>query len=86
MKNRRVTLMVETERLPSITRKPRSEYQHWCALCGERVKFITPDEAAYVAGVSVRAIYSQAEAGRLHFIETNEGVLRVCLNSISKQG
>lgn len=83
MKNRRVTLTVETERILSI--KPRSECQQWCARCGERVKFITPDEAAYIAGLSVRIIYAQAEAGRLHFIETAEGALRVCVNSISKQ-
>ena len=47
---------------------------------------ITANQAAIVAGVNSRTIYRWVEADRLHFIETPEGLLLVCLNSIPHSG
>ena len=44
---------------------------------------VTVDEAVIAAGVSTRAIYQGVEDGKLHFTETLEGLLRICLNSLS---
>ena len=41
------------------------------------------NEAARSAGVSVRAIYREVEAGRLHFVEIEGGSILVCVNSVS---
>jgi len=43
---------------------------------------ISSEEAAAIAGVSSRTIYRWVEAGRIHFIETAAGGLRICSNSI----
>jgi hypothetical protein len=43
---------------------------------------LTPDEAAAAAGVSPRVIHEWAEAARLHSIETSDGALLVCPNSL----
>ncbi len=43
---------------------------------------ITPEHAARIAGVSARRIYAWAESGKLHFAETPEGSLLICLDSI----
>jgi hypothetical protein len=56
----------------------------WCPECGEQVQMLTPDGAALVAGLSLRTIYRQVEAGRLHFSEVPEGPLLICPNSLSK--
>jgi len=45
----------------------------------------TPEEAAVLTHVSTRTIYRRVEAGRVHFTETAEGLLLVCLNSITRQ-
>ena len=55
----------------------------WCEGCGEPVEMVPPDVAALAAGVSARAVFGWVEAGRVHFRETAEGALLVCLKSLS---
>ena len=43
---------------------------------------LTPDEAAALAQSTARDIYRRVEAGGLHLIETDDGALRVCVNSL----
>lgn len=43
---------------------------------------VTADEAAILAGVSPRAIYQLMEARKLHFIETPDRLVLICLNSL----
>ncbi len=43
---------------------------------------LTPDQAATIASVSSRMIYRRVEAGEMHYLETPEGHLLVCANSI----
>lgn len=49
-----------------------------CAVCGPGVPLLTPEEAAPLAGLSVRALYRLVEAGLIHFKETPDGLLLVC--------
>lgn len=39
---------------------------------------LTPEEAAVLSGMSVRALFRQVEAGTLHSAETREGLLLIC--------
>ena len=55
----------------------------WCVECPAPTQMLAPEEAAALLGVSTRAIYARAEAGQLHFVETPEGKLLVCPNSLS---
>jgi predicted site-specific integrase-resolvase len=43
---------------------------------------LRPEEAAHIARISPRLIYQWVEAGRLHFKETPDGSLFVCLASL----
>ena len=78
---RRTEITIEKERVLLIRRRHASAVA-WCASCHERVRMVTADEAARMAGVSPRTIYRWIEAERLHFIETPEGLLLVCINSL----
>lgn len=53
-----------------------------CAECNKMGQMISVDEAATLTHTSSRAIYRAAERGEIHFIETSEGLLRVCLKSL----
>jgi hypothetical protein len=44
---------------------------------------VTIDQSAVLARVTSREIYREVEAGMLHFIETTEGSLLICLNSLN---
>jgi len=80
---RKTQITIETDRVLVIHR-PRRPVIAWCAECSDHVKMITPDEAAAVNGISTRAMYRWIEAERIHFTETHQGSLFVCLNSLSR--
>jgi hypothetical protein len=82
-KKRRTDIMVETDQV-LVIRQQRSLTQTWCQGCAEQVKMVTVEQAAAVAGVSLRAIFRRVEAGKLHFTETPDGLLFICLNSLLK--
>ncbi len=78
---RRIEITVEKRRL-IVLRRARAPILDWCADCGEQVAMLTPDQAATIARVSSRTIYRRVEAGEMHYLETPEGHLLVCANSI----
>ena len=84
MKVRRIMKIgVETQRVVSLTKRVGA-IEAWCSQCGEQRQMIHPEEAAARAGVSLRAIYRLVEAQKLHFIETPEGLVLICPNSVTQ--
>ncbi|HKQ99494.1 MAG TPA: hypothetical protein VJT09_02405 [Pyrinomonadaceae bacterium] len=79
---RRILITFETERLILIDERRRPGRTAWCAPCAREVWLVTVDDAAMVARTSARVIYQWAEAGLVHFRETPEGGLLICLNSL----
>lgn len=77
-------ITIETHRTFIVRRT--SLTRAWCARCATTVSFASPEEAARLAGRSAREIYRAVEAGRLHFIETGNRLLRVCLDSLLPSG
>ena len=53
-----------------------------CPKCLAETRMISPQEASALTGLSLREIYQRVEAGSLHFIETQQGQLYICTNSI----
>lgn len=81
-KKRRTEITIETEQI-LVLRGRKSSVSAWCNNCAEQVIMVTPDEAAALARVSSRAICRWVEMERLHFRETPEGALFICLNSLA---
>lgn len=79
---KRTLITVETDRVVFIQGLPSSQPM-WCAACAAEVRMVTVDQAAAVAHTSSRMIYRLVEDDRLHFTETPEGRLFICLNSLS---
>ena len=78
MTKRRIEIITEVEREIIVTRRPAPVM--FCEICGVRTLMVAPEQAAVQAAVTVRVIYRWVEAERVHFVETNEGRLLVCLN------
>ena len=78
---RKIQLTVETHQLLVISRT-KGSIQGWCSECANDVPLIRPEEAAVLAGVSPRTIYRRVEAGLVHFAESPEGWLLICLGSL----
>jgi hypothetical protein len=80
---RRTEIWIETEEVLLVKWAGRSR-TGWCVECQEEVRLVTADEAAMWAGVSSRAMYRQVEESRVHFAETPEGWLLICLKSVGE--
>jgi hypothetical protein len=81
---RRTEITVETDRVLVVRRRRGGPVTAWCPDCRNQVPMLTPDEAGAVARISMRAIYRRVEASGLHFAETPQGLLLVCLNSLRR--
>jgi hypothetical protein len=78
---RRTEIMIEIDEVTFVSRY-QSSGQEWCSGCSALVPMLTPQQASAIAGVSVRTINRLIEAGGVHFIETPDRLLLVCLNSL----
>lgn len=81
MKKRRVEVMIETHQT-WIIRKPSFSSTAWCQECQRMVHLVTADEAALLSCQSTRTIYRLVEERLLHYRETSNGSLLVCLDSL----
>jgi len=80
---RRIEITVETDQV-LVVKKPGRAVSAWCGECNRRVRMATAEQAALLAGVSTRQLYRWVEASKLHFTETPEGLLLVCLDSLAQ--
>lgn len=78
---KRTEITIETDRILVLSRRKVSLVA-WCNECSQRTKMVTVDEAATIAGVTSRTMYRWADAEKLHFTETAEGVLMICFSSL----
>ncbi len=53
-----------------------------CSGCRCKVQMLSPEDAAKLIGISTRKIYSDVEAGKTHFVESADGSIIVCLDSL----
>ncbi len=56
--------------------------ESWCEQCAARTPLATPEQAAALTGIKTRVIYRWIEGGLLHFTETSEEKLLICVNSL----
>jgi hypothetical protein len=78
---RQTKITIETERHLIISRSHQAVVSR-CDQCREEARMLMPEVAARVVDVSVRTIYRWAESGRIHFTETPNGSLLICLTSL----
>lgn len=55
----------------------------FCRHCKTTAHFITANEAAAINQTTAREIFRMVEDGRIHFRETAQGSLLVCLESLT---
>ena len=78
---RRIAIVVERDRVVRLG-PPAAPVRAWCPGCAADAPMAAPETAALLAGVGPRAIYRGVEEATLHFAETSDGAVRVCLRSL----
>ncbi len=81
MKRKRTEITIETDRMFYISR-PRIVLS-WCAACDAEVQMVTVDEAAIMRRVNSRTMFQWVESQHVHASENANGLLLICLNSLS---
>lgn len=83
MRMKRIETTIETHHVISITRAGAiCSKLGWCADCAQPSRWTTPDCAAALRNVSLRTIYRWVEANSIHFNETIDGQVLLCVNSL----
>ena len=68
-----------------VVRQQKNAAPAVCHQCPVAIaSLVAPDEAAVVTGIGTRVIYRWVEEGVIHFRETSNGSLLVCLNSFAR--
>jgi hypothetical protein len=80
---RRIEITVEKSETVSVRRRIRTATGQ-CSRCGREAKMASPEDAAEILQISKRRIYSGIEAGDTHFVESGDGILLVCLDSLER--
>ena len=84
MKRRKKTEIIVERDQVLVIRKLDQRARRWCEECSELALMVSADHAASIAGFTSRDVYRQVETGQVHFSETSDGSLLVCLNSLLK--
>jgi hypothetical protein len=79
-KRKRTQVTVETDDV-LVIRRAAGRSLGACPICGARGSLATVAEAARVSRVSERTIHRWVEDARVHFTETPQGRLLICLKS-----
>ena len=81
---RTVELTIETEDNVVFRGGGRRAILMWCPDCQREVEMVKVEEAAEIAGVSLRTIYSHVEAGAIHFFD-DSGHTFVCSQTLPRR-
>jgi len=82
MKKKRTEITIEIDEVKFIDCGRSASVHFWCPECSAITAMVTPQRAAAIAGVTVRHINRLVEAERVHFAETESGLLLLCINSL----
>jgi hypothetical protein len=80
-----IEISVETDEV-FVIRRIGGGISDWCVNCGKEVSMVTVEEAARLTGLRWREIARRVEVGHIHFAETSDGLLFICINSVSTDG
>ena len=69
----------------SILYRPKIKDRMFCAECGFPVRWVLPEEAMALRRTSIRSIFSEIELDLLHHIETDDGFLLICAESLNQE-
>jgi hypothetical protein len=80
-KKRKTSITIETHRVLWLR---NHRFKLWCPECDQETVMISIEETALLTHVSGREICRWIYGNRIHFTETSDGSLLVCLNGLRK--
>ena len=75
-------MVVERDEIVLVRRK-RSAVRFWCNQCEAQVSMLRVEDASALVGAKTRTIYRWIEAGKVHFAESDKGLVLICTQSLA---
>lgn len=75
-------MVVEQDEIILVRRRGKA-VRLWCNQCEAQVSMLRVEDASALVGVTARTIYGWIEAGRLHFAESDKGLVLICAQSLA---
>jgi hypothetical protein len=80
---RQFVITAEKTETYTVRQEPPQSFHRYCEKCDRGIRCLTVDQTVIVTGLSARTIFRLVEAGDLHSLETDEGFLLLCPNSVA---
>ena len=82
----KVRRRIEIVAVKETTYSPReSSVESWCEGCRAHLPMYTPTIAATLTGKNLRTLFRWIESGAIHYVETPDGNILLCLESVRAQ-
>jgi hypothetical protein len=78
---RRIEISVERHEV-SVLRRNRQAVIQFCDHCGAKVEMLTVESACAITGMTPRMLYRSIETENVHYVESLEGVILLCSESL----
>jgi excisionase family DNA binding protein len=75
-------MVVEHDEIILVRRRGKA-VRLWCNQCEAQVSMLRVEDASALVGVTARTIYRWIEAGKLHFAESDKGLVLICAQSLA---
>jgi|SRR5215472_721257 len=79
---RKIEMVMEQDEIVLVRRR-RGAVRSWCNRCRAEVSMLRVEDASTLAGAKTRTIYRWIEAGKLHFAESDKGLVLICARSLT---
>ena len=66
----------------SVLRRNRQAVIQFCKQCGAKVEMLTVESACAITGMTPRMLYRSIETENVHFVESSEGMILLCSESL----
>jgi hypothetical protein len=83
-RKKKITIVTFESRERTTIHRSGQSLMAWCDQCGAEVLMVTPTQAANIAGTDARLIFRRVESGEIHFIESANGALLICEQSLER--
>jgi hypothetical protein len=84
VKKKSTEITFEVDEVIQVSSYSKAFARRWCAACGSYTAMATPQQAALITSLSVSTINHSVESHTIHSMETDEGLLLVCVNTLRR--
>ena len=85
-KAKKILITTESSEIFILRVDGKKNIRGFCSDCAAETEMLTLDEAVSFSGITALEVLRSVESGRIHFQETANGHLLICVEALRKNG